>query len=111
MESLSQTSARVLRGLMAAQPTTPAKIMFAWQIAAGPSLARAASAEASTDGTLTVKAKSDAWAREIHVARPMILERMGHLLGPGVITKITVADIARQFTKSPSHHFTKSKGS
>jgi hypothetical protein len=84
--------------------------MFAWQIAAGPSLARAASAEA-TDGTLTVKAKSDAWAREIQVARPMILERMGHLLGPGVITKITVVDIARQFTKSPLHHFTKFKGS
>jgi hypothetical protein len=110
MESLSQTSGRVLRGLMAAQPTTPAKIVFAWQIAAGPSLARAATAEAS-EGTLIVRAKSEAWAREIHIARPMILERMGHLLGPGVITKITVADVARQFAKSPHHHFTKSKGS
>jgi hypothetical protein len=90
MESLIQTSARVLRGLMAAQPTTPAKINFAWQIAAGPSLSRAAQVECSPDGTLRVQAKSAAWGHEIHVARAMILERMSQLLGPDIVRRIKV---------------------
>ena len=90
MEALSLTSTRVLRGMMAAQPTTAAKISFAWHIAAGVSLGRAATVECSPDGTLLVQAKSAAWGKEIHLARPTILERMTHLLGPGVVRKIKV---------------------
>jgi Dna[CI] antecedent DciA-like protein len=90
MEALSLTSVRVLRSMMAAQPTTAAKINFAWHIAAGVSLARAATVACSADGTLQVQAKSAAWGKEIHLARPMILERMTHLLGPDVVRRIKV---------------------
>jgi predicted nucleic acid-binding Zn ribbon protein len=90
MEALSLTSTRALRSLMAAQPTTAGKINFAWNLAAGVTLARAATVECTSDGTLHVQAKSAAWGAEIDRARPMILERMTQLLGPEVVRRIKV---------------------
>ena len=54
-----------LRTLLADQPTTPAKVAFAWQIAAGPALARAATTTGAEDGVLQVRARTAAWRREI----------------------------------------------
>ena len=90
MQSLRQTSTRVFRHLLASQPTTAAKIAFAWQIAAGQTLARAVSATWDGENGLRVDARDPHWAREIRHARPIILERMSQLLGEGVVTAISV---------------------
>ncbi len=93
MESIGHTGARTLGSLLAGQPTTDAKVAFAWQIAAGPALSRAATLSWSSDGTLRVRATSAAWRQEIRRARPMITERLGHLLGQGVVKRMVIEDV------------------
>jgi hypothetical protein len=65
-------------------------VAFAWSIAAGATLARAASVEWTPDGVLTVRAKTDAWREEIHRARAVIGARLDALLGPDVVRRLTV---------------------
>jgi hypothetical protein len=90
MDRLHQTATRACRALLDNQPNTPAKIAFAWSMAAGPALGRAGSAEWSTDGTLRVRARDAAWLREMRRARPIITERLAQLLGPGVVRRIVI---------------------
>lgn len=81
---------RALRSALDTQPVTPGKILFAWSLAAGPTLARAASATWH-DGTLHVRAKSESWRQELAHARPVILSRLAALLGSGVVRTLTVS--------------------
>jgi len=92
VHSLQQTSISVVRHLLSEQPTTSAKVAFAWQIAAGAALARNGSPEWRNDGTLRVHAKSAAWHRELAISRGVILERMAEILGRGVVTRIVVRE-------------------
>jgi predicted nucleic acid-binding Zn ribbon protein len=89
VKPVRHTADAVLRDLLSRQPDTPAKVTFAWRIAAGPALARAGTTS-WTDGVLRVEAPSVAWQREIARARPVIAERLNHVLGPGVVTSIEV---------------------
>jgi len=89
MHPLRDTATEALRDLLTAQPTTNAKVMFAWRMAAGPALARAARAE-WTDRTLRLSPTTPAWRRELQRARPMLLERLRHWLGADVIQGIVV---------------------
>jgi hypothetical protein len=90
MHRLHQTATRAFRALLTNQPNTPAKIAFAWSMAAGPALGRAGAAEWSADGTLHVHARDAAWLREMRRARPVIAERLAQLLGPDVVRKIVI---------------------
>ena len=90
MEPLNSTATNALRTLLATQPTTEAKVAFAWQIAAGPALGRAATTSWSSDGVLRVSARTGAWRDEIRRARPVILERLRHLLGPDVVHRLAI---------------------
>jgi hypothetical protein len=89
MESLNITATRALRTLLAGQPASAAKVVFAWQMIAGPAIARA-STVAWEAGTLRVRPSTAAWRREIVRARPILLERMRHMLGPDVIRALVV---------------------
>ena len=89
MHPLRDTATEALRDLLTAQPTTDAKVMFAWRMAAGPAMARAAHA-AWTDGTLRLTPTSAAWRRELQRARPVLLDRLRHWLGADVIQAIVV---------------------
>ena len=91
MEPLNRTATQALRTLLGAQPNTAAKIDFAWRIAAGPALARAATLAWAANGTLTVSASSATWRRELVRARPIIAARMSQILGPDVVRRIVVA--------------------
>ena len=90
MERLQLTATRMYQELLAQQPTTPAKVVFAWQLAAGPALGRAGTAEWSEDGVLRVRARDEAWLREIRRARPIITERLRGLLGPDVLKRLVI---------------------
>ena len=89
MERLDRTAVRAVRTLIAPQPVTEAKVAFAWAIAAGPALARAATVSWS-DGTLSVEASTEAWRRELARAKPMLIERIASVLGPDVVQAITI---------------------
>ncbi len=92
MERLDSTSTRVLRSLLEGQPLTEAKVAFAWRVAAGPALARAATVSWSAAGTMIVRAESSAWRLEIVRAKGLIAERLGWLLGPDAIRRIHVVE-------------------
>jgi len=89
MEPLSTTETAVLRRVLEAQPTTPAKIAFAWRMSAGPALGRATTIEWK-DGVVRVRADGEAWKREVRVARGVLLGRMQDLLGPDVVARIVI---------------------
>jgi hypothetical protein len=92
MESASTTSplaTQSIREMLARQPLSEAKVVFAWRISAGPAFVRAARATFA-DGTLSIRTPSPAWRREIERAGPLLKERMGSLLGKNVVRWIVV---------------------
>ena len=90
MDALQSTATTALRLLLAHQPNTPAKMAFAWQIAAGPAMSRASTAGWSGDGVLRVRARSESWRREIARSRPVLLERVRQLVGVDVVRTLAV---------------------
>lgn len=92
MHALRTTSFEVLRQLLAGQPTSAAKVLFAWRIAAGPGLDRATRVSWQGDGALRVRAESPEWRHEVRRAKPVVQQRLEGLLGPGVVDAIIVED-------------------
>jgi hypothetical protein len=90
MVPLRTASTRALQSLLNDQPVTAAKVVFAWQIAAGPAMSRATSPVWSDEGILRVRARDTAWRHEVVRARPMIAQRLEQLLGPDVVKKIVI---------------------
>ena len=90
MHRVQDTATRAYQALLAAQPTTAAKVGFAWQIAAGPALGRAGVPHWSEDGTLRVATRDSAWQREIRRARSIIKTRLDVLLGAGTVQRLEI---------------------
>ena len=90
MEPLAESATPALRALLESQPNTTAKVSFAWSIAAGRTLAGGGTPVWSHDGTLFVRARTDAWRQEIRRARPQLLQRLRYLLGSDVVRRIEV---------------------
>ena len=92
MESAATTSSlatQSIRELLARQPLTPAKVVFAWRVSAGPAFTRAARVTFA-DGTLTVRTTSAAWRKEIERASPLLKERLAALVGQNIVRWIVV---------------------
>jgi hypothetical protein len=89
MDALNSTAQRALRVLLDGQPTSPAKVAFAWRMVAGPAMARAAEPE-WRDGVLVVRAKTDVWRRELRHARPILTTRLQALVGVDVVKRIVI---------------------
>jgi len=92
MQPIRDTATNVLRDLLAAQPNTTAKVEFAWRLAAGPAMARATTIAWNSRGALIVRARDAEWRREVAHARTTIAQRLGRMLGPGVVTGIHVEE-------------------
>ena len=90
MHRIQSTAVRAYHSLLASQPNTAAKVAFAWQVAAGPALARAGRPRWTDDGTLRIEARDSAWLRELRRARPIITERLAELLGAGVVQRLVI---------------------
>jgi predicted nucleic acid-binding Zn ribbon protein len=82
-------AAGVLAGVIRRQPASSARTSFAWSIAAGPAMARAAAVEAR-GGVLMVTPKDASWSREIERSAPMLLARVQTLLGPDEVTSLRI---------------------
>jgi predicted nucleic acid-binding Zn ribbon protein len=72
-----------LEGLAAtlAPASTLARVQVAWQAAAGPAIAAAATPTAEREGVLTVTCSAAVWAQELELIAPMLLERLNESLG------------------------------
>lgn len=92
MESASTTSSlatQSIREMLARQPLCEAKVVFAWRVAAGPAFGRSGKATFA-DGTLTIRASSPAWRKEIERAAPLLKERLARLIGASVVRWMVV---------------------
>lgn len=94
MESASTTSllaTQSIRDMLARQPLTESKVVFAWRVTAGPAFSRAAKATFA-DGTLSIRTPSAAWRKEIERAAPLLKERLAGLLGKNVVRWMVVIE-------------------
>lgn len=94
MESASTTSSlatQSIREMLARQPLTEAKVVFAWRVAAGPAFSRA-SRPTFADGTLSIRTPSAAWRKEIERAAPVLKDRLAGLLGKTIVKWIVVIE-------------------
>ena len=90
MEPLGATANAALRRLLDGQPTTAAKVAFAWRMAVGPTVDRATATDWRSNGVLVVRSHGEAWRRELWATRSMLLRRMQDLLGADVIARLEV---------------------
>jgi predicted nucleic acid-binding Zn ribbon protein len=91
VQAVQKASMPALRELLAGQPTTAGKVAFAWQVAAGPAMGRAARVTwMAEQAALRVTARDAAWLAEIRRARPIVLERLQGLLGAGVVDRLII---------------------
>ena len=74
----------VIAEIVRRQPASRDRTNFAWQLAVGQALARAATVELS-EGVLNVRAVDRRWIREIERARETVLAKMQHLLGADAV--------------------------
>ncbi len=88
---MPQFAASVLSEVIRRQPLSPGKVGLAWQMAAGPQLARAADAAFEAPCTIRVRPKDVRWAAEIERSLPVLTDRLNALLGvPGLCLEITL---------------------
>ena len=87
MIPIQNFSSGVLAGIIRRQPASKERTSFAWQLAVGPALARMTTVELKGD-VLEVRGKDLRWVREIERARPAVLAKMQHLLGPTEVRTI-----------------------
>lgn len=104
MQSIAQWSTTALRSALAAQPTTAGKVALAWQIAAGPALARNGVPHWSDDGILRIDARDAAWGRELRRASPVITERLAMLLGPDTVRRLVIDTPRDRHSKEKQRH-------
>jgi predicted nucleic acid-binding Zn ribbon protein len=84
-------AAGVIADAIRRQPSSPARTTFAWSVAAGPAMARAATV-ALHGGALVVTARDARWAREIERAAPTLLARLQTLVGSREITSLRICE-------------------
>jgi predicted nucleic acid-binding Zn ribbon protein len=79
-----------LAALLRHGPLSPGKLAFAWRVAVGPAIDRITTVELGADGVVKVTAPDAHWQREIRRSSAIIATRLEALLGPNVITRLSV---------------------
>ncbi|MDO5629630.1 MAG: DciA family protein [Mobilicoccus sp.] len=65
-------------------------VMGRWAVIVGPDVARHCVPVTFEDGVLTVRADSTAWATQLRLMIPAILERLAAEAGPGVVAELRI---------------------
>jgi predicted nucleic acid-binding Zn ribbon protein len=71
-----------------APPTLLGAIQGGWEDVVGPSIAAQATPVGERGGVLTISCSASVWAQELDLMGPVILERLGTLLGGDRISRI-----------------------
>jgi predicted nucleic acid-binding Zn ribbon protein len=88
-EPIAQAIPNAITTLLRTTPMSPGKMQFAWKVAVGPAMDRGTFVRLE-GGNLFVEAKTSAWAKEVSRSSRIILNRLQTLLGPEVVTELTV---------------------
>jgi predicted nucleic acid-binding Zn ribbon protein len=78
----------VLADVIRKSPLCAEKVEFAWGSAVGPAMKRMTSVRLDAEGVLHVTASDAHWAREVKRSRALLLARLEHMLGRGVVTRL-----------------------
>ena len=89
MRPVNQSIPAALTTILRRAPLTDDKVAFAWRTAVGPALDKATSIELR-NGVLLVRAKDDAWRREVERSAAVVRARLDSLLGKGIVRTIHV---------------------
>jgi predicted nucleic acid-binding Zn ribbon protein len=88
--ALSRAVAEVMADQGWRERTRMAAALARWEDIAGPDLAAHVVAESFTDGVLTLRADSTAWATQLRLLLPTVRTRVDAAVGQGVVTNIVV---------------------
>jgi len=69
-------------------PMCDEKVTLAWRLAVGPQIAKVTTVRLVPDGTLHIKAESQAWIDAVRKSNSLIHIRMGDLLGENVVKRL-----------------------
>jgi predicted nucleic acid-binding Zn ribbon protein len=72
------------------KPTAEATILGAWPTVVGEDIAGHCRPIGLRDGELTLQAESTAWATQLRLLTPKILDRIRESIGAGVVTKLRI---------------------
>jgi len=89
MHPVREVLPSVLASIVREAPLTPEKVTFAWRDAVGRAVAQATTVELR-GSVLHVRARDEAWRREVERAAAMIRPRLERLLGERVVRFIKV---------------------
>ena len=91
--SVGEFGTSVLAEAIRRQPLSPGKVLLAWQLAAGPQLARVTRIEIEGEPgpsklPLVVKARDPRWTAELDRVRPVLQDRLSLLLGKSLALRV-----------------------
>jgi hypothetical protein len=70
-------------------PLSDEKVSMAWRLAVGPGINNATNVRLGSDGTLHVKADSQAWIDAVRKSVGLIRSRLDHYLGDGIVKRMS----------------------
>jgi hypothetical protein len=88
----NQVIPQVVAEVIRKAPLTDEKVAFAWRLAVGPAVDKSTRVRLAEDGTLYVRAESQAWVDSIRASVGMIRSRLAHYLGETAVKRIQYED-------------------
>lgn len=82
----------VLAEVIRKAPLDDAKVAFAWRLAVGPAVDKSTTVRLAEDGTLYVRAESQAWIDSVHSSIGLIRSRLAHFLGEQAVKRVSYED-------------------
>ena len=83
-------------------PVAVGGVIGRWDAVVGTEIAGHCTPETFTEGVLTVRADSTAWATQVRLLLPQVLRRLTEEVGEGVVTKVVVlAPTAPSWRRGP----------
>jgi predicted nucleic acid-binding Zn ribbon protein len=110
-----QPLSKAINGLLAAEgwelAAATGSVFGRWAQIVGPELAGHTTPEALTDGELTVRADSTAWATQVRLLAGQLVRRLNAELGDGAVVRVTVRGPAAASRKPGEWRVRGSRGS
>ena len=88
----NQVMPQVVAEVIRKAPLTDEKVAFAWRLAVGPAVDKSTQVRLAEDGTLYVRAESQAWIDSIRASIGLIRSRLAHFLGDNAVKRISYED-------------------
>ncbi|MBM3809170.1 MAG: DUF721 domain-containing protein [Acidimicrobiia bacterium] len=85
----NQVMPAVVTEVVRKAPLTDEKVAFAWRLAVGPQVGKSTRVRLADDGTLHVRAESQAWIDPIRSSVGLIRSRLAHYLGEDTVKRIS----------------------